>query len=351
MRGQSENKSLIAAENYGFMNVDAHSDIPLKLYMAKEAGNPNFFHDFHLPRLMQANVKIEMVMIGGDFELASYDFSSFDLTNKIADFFKETIKQHSDTCTLITTKDDLENVVSHEKIGFILGIEGAKSVEASMKNWNMLYQKGVRSILLTHNNGNALAAGCRNKKDTGLTSLGKDFVAHLNAMDIILDVAHLSRQGFFDVIDTYEKPFIASHTGIAEIREHFRNITDEQITSIAGRGGVIGLICNSEFISDEPSTADLSNLLQHIDYLKNLVGCKYIGMGPDFADYFQDEVTQWLIDNDLPVDANKYLENCENITQINNVRNALKASGYFPYQINNIMGKNMLRIYKKLLPK
>lgn len=333
------------------MNIDAHSDIPLKLFMAKEAGKPNLFHDFHLPRLIQSNIKIEMAVVGGDFQLAEFDFSAFDITNKIIDFFKKMINQHPNRCTLITTKDDLERTIKQEKIGFILAIEGAKSVETSIQNWDRLYQKGVRSILLTHNNGNALAAGCRDEKDTGLTPLGKDLVTHLNDMGVILDVAHLSRQGFFDVIDTYEKPVIASHAGVAGVREHFRNLTDEQIKGIAETEGVIGLICNSEFISDEPSTANLANLVQHVDYLKKYVGYDYIGIGPDFADYFKDEVTKWLADNDLPADAIKYLDGCKNITQINNIRDELKTNGYPPSQINKIMGENMLRIYKELLPK
>lgn len=185
------------------MNVDAHSDIPLKLFMAKEAGEPFLFKEFHLPRLIQSNVKIEMVTVGGDFQLAGFDFSTFDITNKIIDFFTETINQHSDICTLITTKDNLEKTVLQDKIGFILAIEGAKSLEKSIINWDILYQKGVRSILLTHNNGNSLASGCRDENDTGLTPLGKKLVAHLNTMDVILDVAHLSRCSFFDISDIY----------------------------------------------------------------------------------------------------------------------------------------------------
>jgi len=332
------------------MNVDAHSDIPLKLFMAKEAGEPYLFHDYHLPRLIRSGANIEMVTVGGDFQLADFDFSTFEITNKIIDFFKEMINQHSDICTIITTKNDLDETISQEKIGFILAIEGAKSVEKSIKNWVRLYQKGVRSILLTHNNGNALAAGCRDEKDTGLTAGGKDLVAHLNDMDVILDVAHLSHHGFFDVVDIYKKPVIASHTAAAGVRKHFRNLTDAQIKGIAERGGVIGLICNSEFISYAPTSANLSNLVCHIDYLKNLIGCDYIGIGPDFADYFKDEVTQWLIENNLPADAIKYLDGCECITQINNISNELRACGYFPGEINKIMGENMLRIYKELLP-
>lgn len=148
-----------------------------------------------------------------------------------------------------------------------------------------------------------------------------------------------------------KKPVIASHTAVNEVREHFRNLTNEQIKSIAKRGGVIGLTCNSEFISYEHKTANLTNLVQHIDYLRDFIGCDYIGIGPDFADYFKDEVTQWLIENNLPADATKYLDGCECITQINNIRDELRTSGYLPTQINKIMGENMLCIYKKLLPK
>ena len=131
---------------------------------------------------------------------------------------------------------------------------------------------------VTWNDDNDLGCGCKSKNDIGLTELGVEYVKKANEMGIVLDVSHLSEKSFWQVVNITNKPVVASHSNVYELCNNSRNLKDEQIKAIAKSGGIIGICYYSEFLNSSRK-ADVKDIVEHIKYIKNLVGIDYIGFG------------------------------------------------------------------------
>lgn len=180
----------------------------------------------------------------------------------------------------IETAADLEKT----KIGglySILSIEGGEALEGNISALKMYYKMGVRLITLTWNHANELADGICESRGGGLTEFGREAVSMMERMGIMIDVSHLSENGFWDVVECTKRPFVASHSCVKSICLHPRNLTDEQISAIIKRRGCIGINFYPEFLSNtKKCTAD--DICRHIEYILKLDGEDSVGLGSDF---------------------------------------------------------------------
>jgi membrane dipeptidase len=149
----------------------------------------------------------------------------------------------------------------------------------------------------------------------------------MDSLGIIIDVSHVGPQTVIDILATSKNPIIASHSGVAALRSHYRNLTDTQIRSIAQRGGVIGVVFYPTFLVSS-GTARLENVLQHIDYIKNLVGVDYVALGSDFDGI---ETTPLGL---------------EDVTKFPAITEALLQRGYSRQDVRKILGENFMRVFR-----
>ncbi len=106
-------------------------------------------------------------------------------------------------------------------------------------------------------------------------------INYLNERDVILDVAHLNEKGFYELLPL-AKHVIASHCNSRTICDNARNLSDEQVKLLIENGGRIHVVFYPPFIENEKETATISQLIEHIKHLVNLVGIEHIGFGSDF---------------------------------------------------------------------
>ncbi len=195
------------------------------------------------------------------------------------------IKKEIHTCnskiTLITSARDLEYVSSAKRIGAILSIEGGEALEGDLSLLDMYYKLGVRLITLTWNWSNELGDGILEPRGGGLTAFGKESVKMMEKMGILIDVSHLSEQGFWDVTEATIKPFVASHSCVKQLCPHPRNLTDSQISCLIQRRGGIGINFFPEFLSRSGSCG-IEEIVHHIEYILELGGEDTVGLGSDF---------------------------------------------------------------------
>ena len=107
---------------------------------------------------------------------------------------------------------------------------------------------------------------------------------------MILDLAHISDQGFSDAIEVYEGPVMCSHTCSRRLRDHSRNITDEQLRLLAERDGVVGVCFYADFLDDDLGCRNVERVVDHIEACMDVVGEDRVGIGPDWCDYARDFV-------------------------------------------------------------
>ncbi|EQD36603.1 Peptidase M19, renal dipeptidase, partial [mine drainage metagenome] len=136
-------------------------------------------------------------------------------------------------------------------VGGLLAIEGMHCLGDSVELIEILHHLGVRSGMLTWNDRNALADGAMSQEAKGgLSAAGKRFVQRMQELHWLIDCSHLGDSAFWSLLEATEGPVIASHSNARAVRDHVRNLTDEQIRALAERGGMLGMNFASAFIVD-----------------------------------------------------------------------------------------------------
>ena len=209
----------------------------------------------------------------------------------------------------------------------VFAIEGAEFLQGDLQHIQEMYQLGVRMFGLTWNNDNFMAGGCKNDC-MGLTSAGKVGVKMLNELGMIIDGAHLSHRGLKEVLACSKRPIVVSHTACNKLCQHKRNLTDDEIKEIALAGGVIGICFVDEFLYNRGTRrANISDVVEHIYHVADLVGSEYVALGSDFDG------------------VERPLSGLENANQLLRLPAYLRAMGFGQEDIENVMGKNWLRVF------
>ncbi len=259
------------------------------------------------------------------------------------DSLKEEMKLCNEAVLLVKTADDIVRAKEEGKIAVIIHFEGGEPVNDDLGFLRTFHALGLRSMGLTHNYRNEIADSVEERSGSGLSNFGVDLIHEMDRLGIVIDVSHLSKEGFWDVIQIAENPVIASHCNARSLCDHKRNLNDEQIRAIADKGGIVGACFYGPFISHSANNHTIEKLLDHIEFMVNLVGIDHVGLGPDFIDYLF-EFPQFKEKYSLT-----YPKGLKNTTQMFNVTRGLVSRGYTNNEIEKILGKNLLRVFDEVI--
>lgn len=250
-------------------------------------------------------------------------------TEEMLTAIKELI-QSSEEFELVLSAADLMRIKALGKIGILIAIEGADSIQ-EIEDLYRLYHQGVRMLSFTWNYGNLLADGVKEKDPGGLTDLGRACLTVMNELGIIVDLSHLAEPGFWDVIKYSKAPVIASHSNARSLASHPRNLTDEQLLAIKATGGVVGLCYEPWFLRDGGKHVSLDDIIRHYQYMAELIGSESLGLGTDF-----DGIRETPI-------------GMEDISKTPFLTKELLARGISREDVRLVMGENFLRIFQQIL--
>jgi membrane dipeptidase len=232
--------------------------------------------------------------------------------------------------TVIRSAEDLNDYLERRKsdatitAGFI-GVEGAQALDGNVDNVDVLFEAGVRMMAPTHFFDNDLGGSAHGVQKGGLTEKGKAMIRRMEAKKMIVDVAHASPQTIDDVLLMATRPVVVSHTGVKGTCDNTRNLSDEHLKAIAKTGGVIGI----GFWDTAVCGTDAKAIAKAIRHAVTIAGIDHIGLGSDF----DGAVTE-------PFDT----------TGLVQITEALLAEGFNEEEIAKIMGGNVIRLLKELLP-
>lgn len=255
--------------------IDLHCDALLKLTTLETA---KFADDLRLHanrgRLHLGQVKAQVFAIFIDPNIPQ-SMQFLEAMRQIEAFHTHVLQ--TEGMVHITNWSQLDTLAPHE-IGAILSLEGCVPIADDLAKLSVILDAGVKLVGLTWNEENAVAHGAEQDASLGLKPFGKEVVNLLNERDIIIDVAHLNEQSFWDVLPL-AKHIIASHSNARAICDHPRNLTDAQAKALVEHGGHIHIVYYPTFISDD---ATLDDLVAHVKHLAKLVGVEHLGLGSDF---------------------------------------------------------------------
>lgn len=306
-----------------------------------------------LPEWLQGNV---VVVFGSIYlsprrtEELSWDPQSYAdeeeayrRANEQMDYY-ERLAEQAEAVRLIRNRADLEAVLASwdedkPQVGIIPAMEGADPIRRpeDVEYW---YERGVRVVGLAWAAGSRYAGG--NRAPGPLTDAGRALLEVLAEFGLILDVTHLAEEAFWEVVDRYEGPVVATHSNPRAMVPGPRQLSDRMIRALAERGGVIGIVPYNRFLKPEWSPADgkeavtLQDVAAAVDHVCQVVGdAAHVGIGSDFDGGFGAEAAPLGIDTvaDLP-----------------KIADALAERGFTEKDIAAVMGENWLRVLRTALP-
>ena len=318
------------------MIIDLHCDTLLllknnKFYLSNSTGHIN------LDKLVQSNYMCQCFAVWTHLKKMP---NHKDHVDKMIDAFYENMEKHSNRIKPVKSYQEIINNYKNGYISAMLTIEDLGVIH-SIEELVELYNRGVRMATITWNFENDFGYPaweyidentpplCNPNK--GLTELGISLIKKMEELGMIIDVSHLNDQGIYDILKYTTKPFVASHSNSRTICNVPRNLPDELLLLMKDRGCVIGMNYCPDFVKENSCDKLLiSDLIKHIDYIKNLIGIDYISLGSDFDG----------IGGDLEIKDASYM---------NLLIDELEKHGYTKEEIDKITHLNALRLFKEIL--
>ncbi|BBM01238.1 dipeptidase [Microbulbifer sp. GL-2] len=351
--------------------VDGHIDVPYRLTKESvDVGLMTEGGDFDFPRAKSGGLNAPFMSIYIPAEKEE-DGTAKDYADHLIDSVEQMVEAHPDKFAIPMSLSQLKIQVDQGKLSLPLGMENGAAIDGSFENLRHFYARGVRYITLTHSKSNHISDSSYDEKRPwqGLSEFGKRLVREMNTLGIMVDVSHISDEAFWQVLELSSVPVIASHSSARHFTPGFeRNMSDKMIRALADQGGMIMINFGSTFISVESRRssaeidasidrfiqtrnltmeseeakkfaeklrrekfvyADLNDVLDHFDHIRDLVGVDHIGIGSDF-DGVGDSLPAGLKD----------------VSSYPNLVRGLLERGYSKEDIKKILGGNLLRIWE-----
>jgi microsomal dipeptidase-like Zn-dependent dipeptidase len=207
----------------------------------------------------------------------------------------------------------------------LLSIEGAHALEGDPANVDVVADLGVRMISPAHFFDTVFGGSAHGEEQYGLTDLGREMLARMEARGVILDVAHASARTIDDALALATRPVVASHTGVRGVLDNPRNLSDAHLDGIAATGGLVGI----GFWPTACGGTDAASIARSIAYAVGRIGAAHVALGSD-----------WDGAVPVPFDAARIV--C--------LTDALLEVGLDEAAICAIMGENVLRVLAAALP-
>jgi membrane dipeptidase len=360
--------------------VDTHTDTPMKMVnggfdLAARNNSPDSRVD--IPRMKDGGVDaIFFALFTGQRERNTANYNhAYALANQMLDSIHAASERNSNDIGIATNSANIMEFTKKKKTAIYIGMENGFPLAKEINRVEEFYNKGVRYITLCHSQNNDLCDSSTDPKGAehdGLSAFGHEVVAEMNRLGMMVDVSHISDKAFFDVMNVTKAPVIASHSSVRSVCEHPRNMSDDMIRALAQNGGVIQICILGAYISPEDTTSlnhrkleelrlkynnwnysseeerkeawaawdsinkhyppvlpTISDAINHIDYVKKLVGSDYVGIGSDF-------------------DGGGGLADCADVADFPKITAELSRRGYSDDEIAKIWGGNVLRVYQSV---
>ena len=196
-------------------------------------------------------------------------------------------ERHPDRAAVVRSVAEYRDARARGLHGAFVAVQGGNAVEHDISLVSRMPDDLVCRITLVHLTDSRLGATSApspRRRQEGITVLGREYVERCNDARILVDLAHISRLGFDEVLDVHDAdlPPIVTHTGVDSVTEHWRNLTDDQVRAIADRGGTVGIMYQSSFLGEPYWGGRCDAVLRHAQHVIDLVGDDHVSLGSDW---------------------------------------------------------------------
>ena len=349
--------------------LDSHCDTPSQILRLRDLSLDNDHAHVDFPKLKRGGVDgaFFALYVPGNLETEE----AFEYSQRLLEGVERAVEANSSSVAFAIDSAQAFSNKQEGRFSVFLGLENGSPIGNSFDRLKWFYDRGVRYVTLCHSSDNQICDSCASKVKRwgGLSPFGKELVAEMNRLGILIDVSHISDASFYDVLKYSDRPVVATHSCCRALCPHPRNMTDDMIRSLASAGGVIqinfyplfldsgfaevlsgsgleekGGYVEKEFINDpsDPLKRAAWNRIQdeiqalprpsfkliadHIDHVVALAGIDHVGIGSDFDGI---EVTP---------------EGVEDISMMPKLFEELRRRGYSEADLEKIASGNFFRI-------
>ena len=314
--------------------MDTHDDINVENFTESLNYTMNTDTQVNLPKMIEGGLDVAwFIVYTGQGELnekgykAAHDnaMAKFDAINRLVTVYAP------DQIELALTSDDVYRIHKKGKKVAMIGVENAYPIGVDTSNVRKYWEKGARYMSLAHNGHSQFSDSNTGERDgvylhNGLSELGKQMVRLLNYYGIMIDISHPSKEAIHQMIELSQAPVIASHSSARALRDHSRNLDDEQLEWIKQNGGVIQTVALGNYLTDrEDPPPNIEDFIDHIDYMVDKIGIDHVGISSDF-------------------DGGGGIVGWQDASETQNVTTALRNRGYSEVEIAKIWGGNLMRV-------
>jgi len=267
--------------------------------------------------------------------------------------FKRWFREHGDLIVQARTTEDVRRAKREGKTAVVLGFQNAAAFEGELGYVQHFKELGVGIVQLTYNTQNFVGSGCYESRDGGLSDFGREVVAEMNRVGMLVDLSHVGAKTSDDAIRASTRPVAYSHCCPAALKAHPRNKSDEQLRFIAERGGFVGVTMFPPFLARGPqSTVD--DYVEAIEYVSNLVGEDQVGIGTDFTQGYGQPFFDWITHDKgyarRLTDFGEVInpEGLRTIGEFPNLTAAMQKRGWKDSRIRKVIGENWVGVLKEV---
>ncbi len=360
------------------LTLDSHVDTPLMFGRENfDIGKYNDIGKLDFPRMEEGGLDAAFfaVFLGQGARTPEAYETAKRRAFEIIDNIHQAVKENSDVAELALTADDAYKIKEKGKRAVYIGLENGYPIGYDLSLLQEFYDQGVRYVGPVHSHNNHLSDSSSDRKGEehgGLSDFGKEVIKELNRLGMMVDVSHMSDNATFDVLEITKAPVIASHSNAKALCNSHRNLNDKLLKAIAENGGVVQLCLLTNYVKEtdpnpqrDSAIADLrhrydnyqnltdeelnkvriewaminekfprnlatvADLIDHVDYIADLIGIEYIGFGSDF-------------------DGGGELIGCKDVSEMKNITIELLNRGYSKKEIEKMWSGNFMRVFRKV---
>ena len=357
-----------------FILVDTHIDVPYRLEEEwADVTRKLEDGDFDYWRAQEGGLNVPFMSIYTPAE-SENEGDSFAMANRLIDRVEAIAGREKKKFAVVRSSREAAQASELGVMALAMGMENGSPLGGELENVEFFKQRGISYITLAHSKSNHLSDSSydENKRWNGLSPFGKEVVAEMNRLGVMIDVSHLSDQAFWQVMELSRAPVIASHSSARHFTPGWeRNIGDDMIKAMAERGGIVMINFGSSFLTQEARLwydamdaardayldqndydehgseaeefqekyreehpfpfASIDDVVRHFDHVIGLVGVEHVGIGSDY-DGVGDSLPTGLKD----------------VSQYPNLVEKFLEKGYSHEDIEGILGANMLRVWQSI---
>lgn len=257
-----------------------------------------------------------------------------------------------DRFVLAGTTADVRRARAEGRLAVSFDLEGTVALDGDLAMVEAFHTLGVRTMLMAYNRANLAGGGCHDE-DTGLTPFGRDVVAEMNRVGMVVDASHCAPRTTFELFECSTAPVVFSHSNPKAVYDHPRNITDEQLRGCAATGGVVGINGIGIFLGD--NVADTATFVRHLEHAAEVAGPDHVGLGLDYV-FDKAELAAFLREKAalFPAGTAGYDATVEQRFvepgRIPVIAAALRDRGWPEAAVAGVLGGNFLRVADAVWP-